>query len=92
MRLVGNRICRGLSNLDHQLVTPDENAHMAIHQKTITAEHCGELHFEHSANQIIQAFRKSRTINHKLGVEFCWELSSDDKISLFYLCHIATAA
>ena len=66
MRLVGNRICRVLSNPDQQPVTPDENAHMAIHKKTIAAEHCGELHFEHAANQIMLAFRKSCIIHRTL--------------------------
>ena len=66
MRLDGNRICRGLSNPDHEPVTQDENAHMAIHQKTIAAEHCGELQFEHAANQIMQAFRKSCIIQRNL--------------------------
>ena len=47
-------------------ITPDENARMAIHQKTIAAGHCGELHFEHAANQIMQAFLKFCIIHRTL--------------------------
>ena len=38
----------------------------AAHDAFIAAEHCGELHFEHAANQIMQAFRKPCIVHRTL--------------------------
>ena len=74
MRLVGNCVCRSLTNPD---LSPQINTHTwPFIKKAIAAKHFGKLHFEHAANVIMQAFGKPCIIHGALRDQFLPQIVS----------------